>query len=348
METRVLAQMRASLQEKRHNLADWWRTAPAAQRRTRLGTADEAALQQHLETLAAADHAAAEETLGICTVCHEYVDEDLLQMDYTTSVCLSHLSEEQQRTLESELQLAAAVQKSLLPQQVPESPYLQIAAYSRPAQIIGGDYFGFFEFKDGAQGLAIADVAGHGVSASLHMAGVHALLQTLVPTNDCPADVLEHVHRLFVHNASFSTFVTVFLAAYDPQTRVLTYCNAGHNAPLLVSCQDDDHQGAGRRAIAWLRPTAPAVGLVDGIIFQVARVRVHPGDALLLYTDGVTEAIDSQGQDYGTTRLAELLTRSAEAPAREILNEVRQELERFVDGQPLKDDTTLVVCKFIQ
>jgi phosphoserine phosphatase RsbU/P len=341
MDTRVLAQLRASLHEKRNNLAHWWHTAPATERQTRLGPADEAALQRHIDSLAAADRAAADETLGICTICHAYVDDDLLQMDYTANVCLAHFSEEQQRTLESELQLATAVQKSLLPQQVPDSPYIQIAAYSRPAQIIGGDYFGFFEFKDGAQGIAIADVAGHGVSASLHMASVHALLQTLVPTNDCPADVLEHVHRLFIHNASFSTFVTVFLAAYDPETHELTYCNAGHNAPLLVSCQDD-----GRRALAWLRPTAPAVGLVDGIIFQVARVRIHPGDALLLYTDGVTEAIDGQDQDYGTVRLAELFTRMAEAPAREILNEVRQDLERFVDGQPLKDDTTLVVCKF--
>jgi sigma-B regulation protein RsbU (phosphoserine phosphatase) len=235
------------------------------------------------------------------------------------------------------------VQRSLLPQQVPETPYLQIAAYSRPAQIIGGDYFGFFRFSDGAEGLAIADVAGHGVSASLHMASVHALLQTLTAISGSPAEVLEYVQRLFVHNASFSTFVTVFLCSYNPGTRTLTYSNAGHNPPLLATCRPD-----GSKVTCWLRPTAPAIGLVENLQFPVATLGVQPGDALLLYTDGVVEAIDRSGAEYGDGRLAEIFERLADSPARAILHEVRGDLERFVDGEPLADDATLVVCKILE
>ncbi|MFA9404061.1 MAG: PP2C family protein-serine/threonine phosphatase, partial [Anaerolineales bacterium] len=101
-------------------------------------------------------------------------------------VCLDHFSVEEVRDLEHELELAQAVQKTLLPQAIPKMPGLEIAAYSRPAQLLGGDYFDFTEFKDGKYGLAIADVAGHGVSASLHMASIQAMLRSIVPTSHSP------------------------------------------------------------------------------------------------------------------------------------------------------------------
>jgi hypothetical protein len=334
--------VRASLMARRDNLWRWLRMSPAARRQLSLGPASEGMLEMHVQKLDAAVQEATAGSLGICTVCHESVDAPLLEMDYTSCVCLSHFSTEQRRHLEAELELAAAVQRSLLPQQAPEMPYLQIAAYSRPAQIVGGDYFGFYRFSHGAPGLAIADVAGHGVSASLHMASVHALMQTLTAMSESPADVLEHVQRLFIHNSAFSTFVTVFLCSYDPDTRTLMYANAGHNAPLLSTCASD-----GSRVACWLRPTAPAIGLVENLEFPVATCSVQPGDTLLLYTDGVVEAIDGSDAEYGDGRLAEILERMADAPAQEILHEVRADLERFVGGEPLADDATLVVCKFL-
>jgi sigma-B regulation protein RsbU (phosphoserine phosphatase) len=212
---------------------------------------------------------------------------------------------------------------------------MQIAAFSRPADIVGGDYFGFFEFAGGAQGLAIADVAGHGVSSSLHMASVHALLQALIATTNSPAEVLEHVQRLFIHNASFTTFVTIFLGAYAAETRRLSYTNAGHNPPIVIS----------RRQSRELAPTGPAVGLIERAVFRVESVELSPGDVLLLYTDGVTEAKNGDHLEYGAVRLADTVCEAAHLAVGDILQAIRQDLERFVGTQPLDDDTTLVVCK---
>ena len=175
--------------------------------------------------------------LGVCEVCHEGVDTSLLEMDYTAQVCLEHLSREEISKLELELELAQNVQRSLLPQQLPDSAYLEFSAFSRPAQLIGGDYFDFFQFADGGQGLTIADVAGHGVSAALHMASIQALLRTLIPANSSPLDVLSHIQRLLIHNVNFSNFVTIFLASFDHTTHTLKYTNAGHTPPAAPASE---------------------------------------------------------------------------------------------------------------
>lgn len=341
METRVLSQFRENVLQKRARLVEWLRTTPPAERQIRLGPADPASLQRHLEVLEDTAEAAATESLGMCVVCHESVEQRLLELDYTYSVCLEHFSDDQKRSLEAELELAEAVQRSLLPQSVPELPYLQTAAFSRPSQIVGGDYFGFYAFNDGSPGVAIADVSGHGVSASMHVASVHALLQTLVPASLSPAGVLEQVHRLFVHNVTFTMFVTAFLSAYDPGTRTLTYCNAGHNPPMLITGTEEG--GAG--TLRWLRPTSPAVGLVEGAQFRDATVGVKPGDLLVLYTDGVTEAGDEAGEQFGEERLARVAQQHLHEPSFEILQAMRRELERHLNGRPAGDDVTIVVQK---
>jgi sigma-B regulation protein RsbU (phosphoserine phosphatase) len=342
METRVLERFRESVWSKRTYLTNWMLRTPSTKKHVHLGPASEDALKEHLDVLDRTAEKAAAGSLGVCTVCHEHVEAELLEMDYTASVCLEHLSEAQARKLEAELELAQAVQRSLLPHELPDSPHLQTAAFSQPAQIVGGDYFGFYHFQNDAEGLAIADVAGHGVAASLHMASVHALLHTLVPTSDSPADVLKEVHRLFVHNVHFTTFVTAFLSAYDPKTRLLTYCNAGHNPPLLLSSR-----GNGESVVHWLRPTSPAIGLVEDARYAIATVNVQPGDLMVLYTDGVTETTDAADEEFGDERLASVVQHNADASAGEILYAVRRELEHHSGGQPFSDDTTIVVQKIV-
>ena len=197
-------------------------------------------------------------TLGKCEVCHDDVETELLEIDYNACVCIEHLSEEERRNLESELELAQSVQKMLLPQEVPDIPGLEIAAFSRPAQIVGGDYFDFIDFMDGFHGLAIADVAGHGVSASLQMASIQALLRTLVPVNKSPVEVMSQVHKLFIHNIRFDTFVTFFIGAFDSSTKTLTYCNADHQPPLVLRKTKSKEE-----SIVMLRPTGAAIGWVE-------------------------------------------------------------------------------------
>lgn len=336
-------QFHEKLEEKRDSLSDWLEQAPAEERQVRLGPASEEAVQSQLEALETAVEKAEEGTLGICTVCHEQVDDRLLEMDYTSSVCLDHLSTQERRDLESELELAQTVQRSLLPQQLPDTPLLQTAAFSRPAQIISGDYFDFFRFQNGTPGLAIGDVAGHGVSASLYMASLQALLRTLIPSSDSPHEVVRHINRLVIHNLRFSTFVALFLGAIDLSTHTLTYCNAGHTPPLLFRGKD-----GGESDLAWLSPTGAAIGLVEEeTAYGAGRVQLQPGDILLLCTDGVTEAFNPAGEQFGWQRLADIVSRLWRSSARELLLGVRQELESFTAGQPLSDDVTLLVTKIL-
>jgi len=340
MSTVPFEQIQDSLQEKRTSLTNWLNTAPSPKKRTLLGPMNEKAVQTHLDVLDTTLEKVSSKTLGVCSVCHGTVEAELLEVDYTASVCLGDLSAEERRQLELELELAQAVQKSLLPQQVPDTPLLEIAAFSRPAQIVGGDYFDFFHFQDGNNGLAIADVAGHGISASLHMAGLQALLHSLIPTSDSPAGVVGHVHRLFIHNIRFSTFVTLFLGSFDSATHTLTFCNAGHNPPLVF------HNGSsqGERA-RWLWPTGAAIGIVEEPAFGEEKIRLEPGDVLLLYTDGVTEAMNEKGEEFGQDGLAEVVRQEVSSPAKVLIQRIRQELAEFTGRQSLTDDVTIVACK---
>jgi sigma-B regulation protein RsbU (phosphoserine phosphatase) len=340
MESRPFEQIRQSVLQKRDSLKEWLGATPPSTRQIRLGPASDETVLEHLAVLDKTADSASSGTLGICTVCNEHIETELLEMDYTTSVCLDHLSAEELRTLEAELQLAQTVQRSLLPQQVPDTPYLEIAAFSRPAQIIGGDYFDFFRFGDDSEGLAIADVAGHGVSASLHMASIHALLHTLVPGSASPSEVLERVQRLFIHNVHFSTFVTIFLGSYNPRTRSFVYCNAGHNPPMVLRERD-----GGGTSLIWLRPTSAAIGLVEETTFEMGTIDLEPGDLMVFYTDGVTEARNRHGEMFGTGMLEALVRRDTGGSAKTLVHGIRQELEHFVAGQSLADDTTIVVCR---
>lgn len=340
MEASVFDRIRVNLLAKRHSLAEWLRSTPARTRQIRLGPAAEPALRAHLNKLDTAIAEIEEGTLGRCQVCHEYVDPELLEMDYTASVCLDHFSDDERRLLEADLELAQKVQKALLPQHAPAIPGLELAIFSRPAQIVGGDYFDFFHFADGSHGLAIADVAGHGMSASLLMASLQTALHTLVPTATSPIEVLRHLNRFFVHNVHFTTFVTLFLACFDHTTQTLTYGNAGHNPPLLYCRQANDGD-----SINWLQPTGAAIGLVEEFQIGTETVTLAQGDILLLYTDGVTEAMNTEEDQFGRERLAALVHQAAELPAKELVQAVRQEVQAFTDGEALADDTTIVVGK---
>ncbi|MEJ2169690.1 MAG: PP2C family protein-serine/threonine phosphatase, partial [Desulfobacterales bacterium] len=277
-------------------------------------------------------------TLGKCEVCQGQVETELLEIDYSACVCIEHLSAEQRRNLESELELAQSVQKMLLPQEVPDIPELEIAAYSRPAQIVGGDYFDFIEFSNGFHGLAIADVAGHGVSASLHMASIQALLRTLAPLNKSPSKVLSQLHKLFIHNIRFDTFVTFFIGAFDSAAKALTYCNAGHHPPLVLRKSKNKE-----KSIVLLRPTGAAIGLVEKAEFGEKTIDLQEGDLLVLYTDGITEATNTNSQQFGRERLETLVRQTEQMPVKEVIHKIRLSLEEFSEGKPLDDDTTIVV-----
>ena len=337
METGLSQRIQKGLAEKRQNLNDWLAGTPAEEKAIHLGPAGEAGLMSHLEMLDTALEQAADQTLGLCEVCQGTVDSELLEMDYTACVCLDHFTEQERRQLEAELELSHAVQRALLPQGPPAIPGLDLAAFSRPAQIVGGDYYDFFQFRDGTQALAVADVEGHGVSAGMLMSSLQTSLRTLIPESTSPVDVLQRVNRFYLHNIHLTTFVTIFIGLFDARRRELTYCNAGHNPPLLVR--------AGSGGTCWLSPTGPAIGLVEEYTLTAQTIPLSPGDVLLLYTDGVTEAMSSQGEQFGPERLEAVTSQNAGLPAGELVQLVRQALSDHIGGQPLADDTTLVACR---
>jgi sigma-B regulation protein RsbU (phosphoserine phosphatase) len=229
------------------------------------------------------------------------------------------------------------IQRALLPQQVPIIRGVEVAAFSRPSEIIGGDYFDFFRFRDGAHGLVIADVSGHGVSAGMFMSSLQTAIQTMAPYADSPAEMLERINRFYIHNINFTTFVTVFLARFDPATLTLTYVNAGHNPPAVYR--------SGNHAIQWLMPTAPAIGLAEAFFPRTESVTLSKGDSVLLYTDGVTEVLNTSNEQFGHARLGEFFLQSTHLAAPSILQSVLQQASAFGSNQSLADDLTMVALK---
>ena len=326
-----------NLAEKHGTLTRWLEKTPDAKIEIALGPLGVQAVQEQLEVLDDAMEKAATDTLGICKVCHDPVEDSLIEMDYTSEVCLTHYSSQELRHLEYELELSQIVQRALLPQQVPQISGVDIAAFSRPAQIVGGDFFDFLRFQNGAYGFVIADVAGKGMSAGLIMASVQAALRALIPASDHPVKVLTLLNQVFVHNIQFTTFVTLFLAAYDPVTQRLTYCNAGHNPPLLC------HQpGRSEDAHQWLKPSGAAIGLVEDPQFHEEQVQIRAGDTLLLYTDGVTETFNDRDEEFGYERLLDLTRRNMDSPAKTLIRELKSELQDFSKNQPMADDITII------
>jgi sigma-B regulation protein RsbU (phosphoserine phosphatase) len=340
METRVFfGNIREQLLLKRQSLSAWLQTTPPDKRSVQLGPVREPEVLACLHDLDSAIAKAADGALGICKVCHDYVNGRLLMMDYTACVCLDHYSTEERRQLEWELEMSQVVQRALLPQAVPDIDGLELAAFSRPAQIVGGDYFDFFQYRDGAHGVAIADVAGHGVSASLLMASVQTALRTLAPLTDDPAEIIGHLNRFFCRNVHFTTFVTLFLGRFETASRAFTYVNAGHNPPLIARGKPNGE------AQSWLRPTAAAIGLVEEASYRTGSAVLVAGDVLMLYTDGVTEAANAAGEEFGAARLAELVTGQARLPAQDLASNVYRALVEFTGNHQLVDDATLIACK---
>jgi sigma-B regulation protein RsbU (phosphoserine phosphatase) len=337
MKAKSYEDIQMALEETKANLDRWSMATPVEKRQVQLGLEDDTCIEEHIHVINESLERIEEGRFGICEICHETVETELLQMDYTSAVCLGHFTDDELRQLENELELSQVIQRGLLPQQVPVIDGLNIAAFSRPAQILGGDYFDFIDFKDSTHGLIIADVSGHGVSAGMFMSSLQTAFHTLVPDATSPLEVLERINRLYVHNVNVTTFVTMFFGQYDPHSRVLTYANAGHNSAYLYRMATNEE--------IWLRPSGPAIGLMEKFVIQKREVQLEPGDILMLYTDGFTEATDQEGTFWSEDGLAEIIRQNAGSSAEQLIQKILQALKDHTNGNPLADDVTLVISK---
>ena len=327
------------LTETRENLSHWIETTPEAKRYGQCCAGDDSCLRQHMQVIDESLQKIQDGTFGVCEICHETVDDALLRMDYTSTVCLGHFTEQELRQLESELELSQVVQRGLLPQSAPRIPGLAVAAFSRPAQIVSGDYFDFVNFSDGDHGLVMADVSGHGVSAGMLISSLQTAFQTLAPTSTSPLQVLERINHLYAHNIKFTTFVTVFFGKFEPTTRKFRYANAGHTSAYLQRAAEPD--------VAMLHPTGPAIGLMEGFAVRSEEVQLQEGDTLVLYTDGATEAMNEEGVQYGMDNLAKVIQKNRLLAPEQLIQKVIQDVTAFTNGSQLDDDVTLIVARVV-
>jgi sigma-B regulation protein RsbU (phosphoserine phosphatase) len=257
----------------------------------------------------------------------------------THNLVLSEQLKEALAEVEHEMKIVADIQRSLLPTHMPTIPTLGVAAYYQTSRQAGGDYYDFFPYPDGRWGILIADVSGHGTPAAVVMAITHTLAHTYPGGHDRPGQLLEHLNReLFrLHTSKSDRFVTAFHAIYDPQNRHFAYASAGHNPPRLKRCEDG--------SLALLdAATGLPLGISSDETYDGATHEFVPGDQLVLYTDGITEAHDSKGQMFGLPRLDKVLE-NCSVGATDLLRAVLDELDIFTAGQPAHDDRTLLVLK---
>jgi sigma-B regulation protein RsbU (phosphoserine phosphatase) len=252
------------------------------------------------------------------------------------------LSEDLKRAyeiVERELKVVADIQRSLLPKTLPRIPTLDLAAHYQTSRWAGGDYYDIFALPDGKWGLLIADVSGHGTPAAVMMAITHSIAHSYPGAPDPPGQLLDFVNRQLAtrYTANNEAFVTAFYGIYDPARRELTYASAGHNPPRLVSCADG--------SIASLDGVGSLpLGISAEERYEDSVQTLRPGDQLVFYTDGITEAVDLEGRMFGTERLDQVLMRCP-IQAKDIITGVLEELEQFTAGQPAEDDRTLLVAK---
>jgi len=244
--------------------------------------------------------------------------------------------EQAEKLMAGELQQAAEIQRRFLPAGAPAIPGLDLAGYNAPCHMVGGDYYDFLPYPDGRVALVIADVAGKGMAAALMMTCLQAKVHAVAEYGDGPAGVVTRLNRSIAATCPGNRFVTLFFGVVNPQTGELAYCNAGHNPPLLVSRDGE---------LLRLEGGGPVLGILPNLTFQEQRCRLEPGGALLLYSDGVSEAVNPSDQEFGEERLADLLRERRQEPAEAIVNAVHDAVENFVAGQPPADDITVVAAR---
>ncbi len=265
------------------------------------------------------------------------------------SICLGEeIAEriEAERRATQEMEFARQVQSRLFPQKFPVLRTLEYAGGCAPARQVGGDYYDFLELRPGRLALVLADIAGKGVSGALLMANLQANLRSqYAMALDDIRQLLLSVNRLFYENTSDNSYATLFFADYDDATHLLRYVNCGHLPPLLLRGCRSSTDGPGPPSdVERLEPTSTVLGLFEAWECTVAETSLNPGDTLLLYTDGVTEAANAGGEEFGESRLVEALCLHHDMNAQPLLDSIIQAVQTFSDEEQA-DDITLVVAR---
>jgi len=249
---------------------------------------------------------------------------------------------EELTAIQYELGVAARIQQSILPRVFPPFPLrteFAIHAQMVPAREVGGDFYDFFLMDKDRLGFVIGDVSGKGVPAAILMAVCRTLLKATAIQSSSAGECLKYVNDVLVRQSDSAMFVTIFYGILHTDTGDLEYCIGGHNPPYVLSRSGEIQE--------LKEPSSGLVGVFENLEFATGHIKLSPGSFVILFTDGVTEAVDSSGTEFSGVRLRALLERNAESPVDQIVQSILDEVRIFSTGLPQADDITAVALRYV-
>jgi len=276
-------------------------------------------------------------------VLREFTKEDLSLLTVMANVAATRIEnarlaeiEAADRIIQRDLAQAAEIQGGMLPAKAPDVPGMDLAGFNAACRTVGGDYYDFFTYPGGRVALALGDVSGKGMPASLMMMALHARVQVLAEDPSNLAAFMTRLNKATCANCPSNRFITFFFALVDPASGSVTFANAGHNPPILVRASGETEMVEGGGPVLGILPIAP---------YGEMRAALGHGDLLVVYSDGVTEATNTAYEEFGEERFIEVLQKHRQEPSRSIVEAVTKALAEFAGAAPQADDITLVVAK---
>jgi serine phosphatase RsbU (regulator of sigma subunit)/pSer/pThr/pTyr-binding forkhead associated (FHA) protein len=305
-------------------------------------------VEQNIRTLMAVPLQTREQIIGIIYVdspslLREFTKDDLSVLTVMANVAAIRIEqtrfaeiEQARQLLARDLEQAAEIQKSFLPGVAPVVRGLDLGGHNAACRTVGGDYYDFFTYGQSRVAMVLGDVSGKGMPASLLMMGLQARVQVLIEEPKNLAEVMTKLNRITSANCPANRFISLFFCILDGDTGELTFCNAGHNPPLIIRADG---------SWAPIKGGGPVIGILPSIEYQEYKLKLDEGDTLVIYSDGVTEAADLQSEEFEVERLAEAVAKSRHLPARTIVDVVNRAVAEFTGAAPQSDDITLIVAR---
>ena len=305
-------------------------------------------VEQHIRTLMAVPLQTQDTIIGLIyidspSLLRQFSRDDLKVLTVMANVAAVRIEqtrfvevEHARKLLARDLDQAAEIQQQYLPTEPPRINGLDVAGYNAPCRTVGGDYYDFFPYPHDRVGLVLGDVSGKGMPASLLMMGLQARVQVMAEDPGNLAAVVTRLNRMTTAKCPPGRFITLFFAVLDGASGTLTYCNAGHNPPLLIAADGTHRELSGG---------GPVIGIIEDFDYEAVETHMKPGELLVIYSDGVTEAVNTSGDDFDVPRLAETAAANMNRPAGEIVHAITAALAEFTTGAPQYDDITVMVAR---